>query len=92
LKLSALAFCYKDAGTDPSKLSEEQRKKVVKSLPNVIELLGYTFYPPNCACGVFFEFSDYKRFIEKTDEYKNIPSPVFASLKSLCSVILSVAI
>jgi len=58
----------------------------------VIELLSYTFYIPNSACAVFFEFSDYKRFIEKTDEYKNVPSPIFASLKSLCSVILTGAI
>ena len=33
--------------------------------------------------GVFFEFTDYKRFIEKTHEYKNVPSPIFPSLKLL---------
>jgi len=30
--------------------------------------------------GVFFEFSDYKRFIERTDEYKDVPSPISMSL------------
>jgi hypothetical protein len=44
LKLSALAFCYQDGGSDPSKLSEEQKAKAVKSVPSVIELLSYTFY------------------------------------------------
>ena len=44
LKLSALAFCYQDGGSDLSKLSDEQKSKVVKSIPNVIELLSYTFY------------------------------------------------
>ena len=35
------------------------------------------------ALGVFFEFSDYKRFIERTHEYENVPSPIIPSLKTL---------
>jgi hypothetical protein len=88
LKLSALAFCYQDGGADLSKLSDEQKAKVVKSMPNVIELLSYTFYTQNSALGVFFEFSDYKRFIERTDEYENVPSPIMQSLKTLGEAIL----
>lgn len=37
---------------------------------------------------MFFEFSDYKRFIERTDEYKNVPSPIMQSLKTLGEAIL----
>jgi hypothetical protein len=37
----------------------------------------------NAVLGVFFEFSDYKRFIERTNEYKDVPSPIFVSLTTL---------
>ena len=40
-------------------------------LPNVIELLSYTLFTQQSVVGVFFEFSDYMNYIEKTvDRYK----------------------
>ena len=33
--------------------------------------------------GVFFEFADYKRYIERSGEYRNVPSPILPSLKWL---------
>jgi hypothetical protein len=82
-KLSALAFCFKDGGEDPKTLTKEQQKWQVKNLPNILEIASYTYFVSNCAIGVFFEFSDYKRFIERTEEYKNVPSPIKASLVTL---------
>jgi lysophospholipid acyltransferase len=47
----------------------------------VLELASYVFYFGACGCGPFFEYSDYKRFIEETGEYRNTPSPILPSLK-----------
>jgi hypothetical protein len=64
----------------------------VKQLPSVIEILSYTYYVSNCALGVFFEFSDYKRFIERSKEYEKIDSPIIPSLKSLGKAIICTAV
>jgi lysophospholipid acyltransferase len=33
-------------------------------MPNLLEFASYVFFCNAAALGVFFEFSDYKRFIE----------------------------
>jgi len=78
-----LSFCYKDGGEDFKSLTKDQQERVVKKLPNVLELLSYTYFVSNAVLGVFFEFSDYKRFIERTNEYKDVPSPILVSLTTL---------
>ena len=80
-KLSALAYCYKDGGTDAAKLNQDQKDRMVVKLPSVMELSSYIWYAQACALGVFFEFSDYKRWVERTGEYQNVPSPIIPSLK-----------
>ena len=56
---------------------------MVTHFPNLLEITSYTFYCNTAGLGVFFEFTDYKRFIEKTHEYTNIPSTLIPSLKWL---------
>lgn len=56
-------------------------------MPSPLEVCSYTWYVSNCVLGVFFEFSDYKKFIERTQEYKDIPSPIVPSLKSLATAL-----
>ena len=73
-KLSALAYCYKDGGEKDEKLLPEQRDNKVEKLPNVLELLSYVYFPGACIVGPFFEFADFKMYIEKTGRYANIPS------------------
>ena len=66
-KLSALAFCYKDGGEkNPEILTPYQNAMAVEELPSVFEIISYVFYSQACALGVFFEFAEYKRFIEET--------------------------
>jgi len=84
-KLSALAYCYQDGGTDAAKLNEDQRKRVVMNLPTLLELASYVWFTQACALGVFFEFSDYKRWIERSHEYKQVPCPILPSLKWLAA-------
>jgi hypothetical protein len=87
-KLSALAFCYRDGGVDPKDLTKDQKERVVDKLPSIIEICSYTQFVSNCALGVFFEFSDYKRFIQREKEYAyGMPSPILPSLKSLATAI-----
>jgi hypothetical protein len=49
-------------------------------MPSIMEILGYVYFPGGTMCGPFFEFSDYKNFIEKNGHYKNIPSTIAPSL------------
>ena len=55
----------------------------MKEIPTVLEFCSYVWFAQTAALGVFFEFSDYKRFIERTGEYENVPSPILPSLKTL---------
>lgn len=91
-KLSALAFCYKDGGEKDENLTAEQKRKRVKHLPNPFEMASYTFYVQACALGVFFEYSDYQRFIKRQGEYKQIESPILPSLKTLLFAIFCTGI
>lgn len=82
-KLSALAFCYKDGAENSEKLTEDQRIWKVTHFPELLEYASYVFFCNGCALGVFFEFSDYKKFIERTHEYEHVPCPILPSLKWL---------
>ena len=46
---------------------------MVLNLPSPIQLASYVWFAPTAGLGVFFEFSDYIKFIEKTNEYANVP-------------------
>ena len=59
----------------------------MKELPTLLELASYTWFVPQSALGVFFEFSDYKRFIERSHEFKSVPVPIVASLMTLAQAI-----
>ena len=73
-KLSSLAFCYRDGGQKDENLLPEQIERKVAKMPTILELLSYVYFPCSAICGPFFEFSDYKLFIERKDRYANIPS------------------
>lgn len=49
-------------------------------MPSFLEITSYIFFCNSCALGIFFEFSDYKRWIEKTKEFADVPSPIIPSL------------
>jgi hypothetical protein len=79
-KISALAWCYEDGGKEDEELTKEQIERKVKDLPSFLEITSYIFFCNSAALGIFFEFSDYKRWIERTGEYEKVPSPILASL------------
>ncbi len=90
-KLSAIAFCYKDGGMKDEDLIPDQKERQVKTLPSIIEMCSYTWYVQNCALGVFFEFSDYKSFIERKGRYAQVSSPILPSLITLLKAIACTA-
>ena len=81
-KLSSLAFCYSDGGKDDKDLLPEQKVRKVKDMPSVLELFSYVYFCEGCIVGPFFEYSDYKRFIEMKGEYEKIPNSFWLSIRS----------
>lgn len=79
-KLSALGFCYKDGDMKNEDLLDEQVPKKIEKLPSVVEILSYVYFTGGCIVGPFFEYSDYKNFIEKKDHYSKVPSTILPSL------------
>lgn len=80
----SLAYCFKDG--DPmvqSHLDEYQTTHKVVERPSFLEVMSYTFFCGGASIGVFFEFSDYRSFIKGDGRYKQVPSPVWQSLKYL---------
>ena len=80
-KLSALGYCYADGAEKEEDLLPEQKQYRVKELPTVLELCSYVFFCSGCIVGPFFEFADYKMFIERTGRYSSIPSTFVPALK-----------
>ena len=61
-------------------------------MPTPLQFASYVFFCQQAALGVFHEYSDYIRFIERTHEYKQIPSPIVPGLKWLGKGLLCLAI
>jgi hypothetical protein len=53
---------------------------MVKVAPSFLEITSYIFFCQSSALGIFFEFSDYKKFMERTHEYTNIPNPIMPTM------------
>jgi lysophospholipid acyltransferase len=73
-KFSSIAFNYEDGGKDDSEIkSSYHRSKKIVERPSLLETFGFVFYFPSSLCGPSFEFIDFKKFVELTGEYENIP-------------------
>ena len=57
-------------------------------MPSLLEFASYTFFVNSCALGIFFEFSDYKKFIERKHEFEHVPCPILPSLGHLMEGLL----
>jgi lysophospholipid acyltransferase len=49
-------------------------------MPSALEMLSYVYFCSGCIVGPFFEFSDYKMYIERTGRYSNIPNGLWPAL------------
>jgi lysophospholipid acyltransferase len=96
-RLSSLGYCYRDASKkNEDKISLEQRERKIDQLPTMLELFSYACFPGGAICGPFFEFSDYKLFIEKKGRYESIPyhreQPIKYLLSAICFMVLSLVV
>lgn len=65
---------------------------MVSKLPSLLEMAGFSFFVPQFALGVFFEYRDYIHWAEKTSHYKNVPSPVLPSLWLMLEGLISMVL
>lgn len=72
LRLMSLSWCYKDGAADPSTLTERQKRIRLVQLPSMFEVMSYTFTHLAACIAIFFEFTDYRNFIELKHEYKKL--------------------
>ena len=52
-------------------------------MPTLLEVFSYIFFYPTCIVGPSFEFSDFRKFIELKEEYKDLPmkKAMYSALK-----------
>jgi len=77
LKFSGFAFSYQDglATAKDDDLTDQQKKYIKKyKVENytILEYLSYIYFYGTATLGPFIEFSDFKNFIEKKEEYTKI--------------------
>lgn len=65
------------------KEEDSLRNKSWTIIRNAFEILSYTCYPGSNMVGPFFEFRDYKDFIEEKGRYANIPSSAYETSRKL---------
>jgi len=68
LVMKLTAFCWNVAdGRLPEKdLSEDQKERAIKQLPNLLDFAGYVLFFPSLWAGPAFDYVDYKRWIDTT--------------------------
>ena len=88
MRFWALVFSYSDGDPAcPYELEDHCKDKAVKELPTFLETMSYTFFCCGASIGVFFEFTDFIRFIKMEGHYNNIPNPIFKSLQYFLAAI-----
>ena len=77
----ALSFSFRDGDPKcPYKLEAYQSDHAVRERPTFLEIMSYTFFCCGASIGVFFEYSDYIKFIKMEGHYQRIPCPIIRSL------------
>ena len=81
MHLSTFAWDYVDGATDPAKLSSEQKKSALTTLPSFMEFLASTVCPTQSFAGPPCNFADFRDYVYIQGIYKEIPSTVKACMK-----------
>ena len=82
-KLWGMSWAYMDGekaakfkiskGKIESHLTEDQLKWCLQDMPTFLEFNSFIFFFAGCILGPFFEFSDFRNFINMTGQYKKAP-------------------
>ncbi|CAB0017009.1 unnamed protein product [Nesidiocoris tenuis] len=63
LRLTGLAFDLYDGSLPEDKLSNDQKKVVLREVPSLLEMAGYTYFPTSFLVGPQFPMKKYQDFI-----------------------------
>mmetsp|Transcript_19866 Transcript_19866/g.14304 ORF Transcript_19866/g.14304 Transcript_19866/m.14304 type:complete len:170 (+) Transcript_19866:394-903(+) len=73
-KMTALSINFKDAGRKPEELKRREVEYAIHEVPSLVDYFGYMYFCGGPLMGPFFEYKDYKDFIQLQGKYSNIPA------------------
>jgi lysophospholipid acyltransferase len=71
-KYTSFAFCYSDGAKDEKSFNKFTSKHCVRDF-SFLEYFSYIYFYPTSIMGPFFEFSDFRDFINREEDYTEIP-------------------
>lgn len=66
MKLTAFCWNVYDGRQADADLSDDQKERAIKELPNLLDYAGYVLFFPGLMAGPAFDYVDYKNFISTT--------------------------
>ncbi|RPB25675.1 MBOAT-domain-containing protein [Terfezia boudieri ATCC MYA-4762] len=66
MKLTAFAWSVHDGRQPESELTEHQKNRAVKTMPGILDYLGYVLFFPALFAGPSFDYAEYQRWITCT--------------------------
>ena len=70
-RFSGFSFCYADGEIDDEKLSKDQKNYKINDF-TILEYFSYIYFFPGSVIGPFYEFSDFRSFINQEGRYKDL--------------------
>lgn len=64
MKLSAFCWNVADGTLPEDQLSDFQKDRVLRDLPNLLDYAGYVFFFPALLCGPAMDFAEYRRWLD----------------------------
>ncbi|KAJ3413171.1 lysophospholipid acyltransferase [Chytridiales sp. JEL 0842] len=89
-KVTGFAWACHDGTRSDEDLSDEQKTRVIRKYPSILDFLGFIFFYPAFLVGPSFDFQGYQQFIHDLPPFKNNVHPPLAGrlLKTLeCFVV-----
>lgn len=50
-------------------------------MPDILTYIGYVFFLPACLVGPVYEFKDYYNYLNRKENYANIPNTFMPAMK-----------
>ena len=66
MKLTAFCWNVQDGRLPDAELSEQQRAHAIRTMPSMIDYVGYVFFFPALMAGPAFDYADYSQYITTT--------------------------
>jgi lysophospholipid acyltransferase len=97
-KFSAFAFSYEDGLKleDESAINDNSNDKDIKKVQNhymikdfsIFEYFSFVYFFPTAICGPFIEYRDFITYIERKNEYSEIPNTIFPSVLRITKALI----